>query len=69
MCSSHLAAATCLCVYLLHQADFQGHKHDLGIIPLYSPSDTDPAHRRSAIDVELMNSLRNLFSQRDVQGF
>lgn len=69
MCSSHLAAVKCLCVYLLHQADFQGHNHDLGIIPLYSPFDTDPAHRRSAIDVKLMNSLRNLFSQRDVQGF
>lgn len=39
------------------------------IFPLYIPSGTDQAHSRSATDAELMKSLRNLFSQRDVQGF
>lgn len=67
LCSSYLPAIMCLCICLLHQADFQGHDHVL-IIPLYIPSGTGQAHSRSATDVEWMNSLGNLFSQKYVEG-
>lgn len=68
MGSCHRPAITCLCVCLFHQVDFQGHDHAL-IIILSIPSGTGQAHSRSAIDVEWMNSLRKLLSQRNVGGF
>lgn len=68
-CAAPIVLLLCVCVFcLFHQVDFQGHDHAL-IIILYIPSGTGQAHSRSAIDVEGMNSLRKLFSQRSVGGF